>query len=88
MKNKNLIQTIERQALTTEEAAFMIRVSNSTFYRRFVIKQKIFPVIYDEEQGDFLYDKDDVINLVKSSRRKFTEDELREFYKNRSKNKE
>lgn len=68
MKNKNLNPEIHRQALTAEEAAFVTRISENDFVKRFVASKKIKPVCYDDKHGEFLYDKDDVIAIVKTSK--------------------
>ncbi len=69
MRNKNLKTEIYRQALTIQEAAFMYKVGEKSFVRRFVATKKIMPVVYDEEQGnDILFDYDDVKQLTKNAR--------------------
>ncbi|MGE5498499.1 MAG: hypothetical protein ACM3Q2_10530 [Syntrophothermus sp.] len=86
MRNKNLNEEIHRQCLTIEEAAFMLRVSQNTFLRRFVATEKIYPIIFDEDQGDqFLFDIDDLRILVKKSRKQFRPGELGKIIRERSK---
>lgn len=69
MRNKNLNTEIHRQTLTIEEAAFMLRVGDKTFIRRFVATKKILPVVFDDEQGnEVLFDIDDVRMLSKQAR--------------------
>lgn len=66
---KTKFEPIEKQLLTMEEAANLLKVSRNTFMKRFVETKEIRVVFLDEHQDHFLFWIRDIEDLIRKKAR-------------------
>jgi len=69
---KTKFEPIEKQLLTMEEAANLLKVSRNTFMKSFVETKEIRVVFLDEHQDHFLFWIRDIEDLIRKKARFWT----------------
>ncbi|MCA0388517.1 MAG: helix-turn-helix domain-containing protein [Bacteroidetes bacterium] len=78
---KTKFEPIEKQLLTMEEAANLLKVSRNTFMKRFVETKEIRVVFLDEHQDHFLFWIRDIEDLISKKAKYWTPEAARIWIK-------
>lgn len=78
---KTKFEPIEKQLLTMEEAANLLKVSRNTFMKRFVETKEIRVVFLDEHQDHFLFWIRDIEDLIAKKAKFWTPEAARVWIK-------